>query len=352
MAQNTLLTDSVIAKESMVAFHNESVFIKNVNKQYSSEFAKTGAKIGQTINVKKANRYAVQQGPGITPQVTVETTVPLTLNRYWTVPLVFSGVERTLDIDKFRKNYITPAITKLAAQIDYECHYAAVYGVYPSANAAGSTTCPGAGPVNYTIGTPKTTPGTPGGSAAGLYNYNAPTCFLNAGMLLDNMAAPRDNSRSFNLNPAAHAQSVGSLSGLFNPQGIISDQYKKGLLGNALGFDFMMDQNIAAFNSGTILNTTAATMQATWTTGAALSWTVDASDNTKTLKAGTTFTVADCFAVNPETQQSTGVLMQFVVTADMALATGTNSVAISPTPKVAGAGIADANVSICLLYHI
>jgi hypothetical protein len=37
--------------------------------------------------------------------------------------------------------------------------------------------------------------------------------------------------------------------------------------------------------------------------------------------------------------------MQFAVTADQTLATGTNSVAISPTPVVAGTGIADGNVT-------
>lgn len=337
MSTNSILTDAVIAKESMMEFHNQISFIKNVNKQYSGEFARTGAKIGNTINVKKANRYAVQQGPSITPQITSESTVPLTLNRYWSVPLIFSGVERTLSIDKFRENYIKPALTKLASQIDFECHYAAVKGVYPTVNSAGSASCPGAGPINTTIGTPGTTPGTPGGSASGLLQYNAPTCFLNAGLLLDNMAAPRDGKRSFILNSAAHATSVGSLSGLFNPQGIISEQYKKGLLGNALDFDFYMDQNVANFTTGT--GTSIANITLTNNTA-----TCSSSASTGIFPAGTTFTVAGYYAVNPENQQPTGILQQFTFTEDVNLATANTGLAISPTPKLVGTGVADGNV--------
>ena len=339
MASNTILTDAVIAKESMMEFHNQIGFVKNINKQYSKEFAQTGAKIGQTINVKKANRYVVQQGPTIVPQGTSESTVPLTLNRYWSVPLIFSGVERALHIDKFRKNYITPALTKLASQIDYECHYAAVNGVFPTANSAGSTACPGGGPVNTVIGTPGTAPGTAGGSSTGLLNYNAPSIFLNAGMLLDNQAAPRDGRRNFLLNSTAHANSVSSLAGLLNPQGIINEQYKKGMLGNALDFDFVMDQNVANFttNTGvalgtvTLVNNTATCSSTSATSGGIF-------------EAGTTFTVAGVYAVNPENQQPTNILQQFVVTAqNTASGTTVSSLAISPTPKLASSTVADAN---------
>ena len=341
MSVNQLLTDAKITKEAMSILHNSLGFVKGVDRQYSKEFGKSGAKIGTTINVRKPNQYTVQQGPSITPQGQSEASVPLTLNRQWVVPMTFSTAELTLSIDDFSKRYIQPAISKLASQIDLDCAYAAITGKYLDGVSA-----PGAGPVNTTVGTPGTTPGTAGGSASGLLQYNAPTVYLNAGMMLDNMAAPRDKNRSCCLTPAAHASSVGSLSGLFNPQGIISDQYRNGMLGNALGFDFTLDQNMPAFTSGTILNTTAATMQATWSSGAAFSWTVDSTDNGKTLKAGTTFTVADCYAVNPENQQSTGKLMQFVVTANVDLATGTNSVSVSPTPIVAGSTVANGNVTV------
>lgn len=345
MASNSLLTDAKITKESLRVLHNTLGFVKGINREYSSQFANTGAKIGNTVNVRKPNRYAVQQGPAISPQGQSESSTPLTLNRQWVVPMTFSSAELALSIDEFSNRYIKPAVAKLASQMDLECYRAAITGYYDTTTSAIANAVPGSGPVNTTIGTPGTTPGTAGGSASGLLQYNAPAWFLNAGKMLDFMAAPRDNARTCLVDPSANAASIGALAGLFNPQGIISDQYKNGLLGNAVGFDFVMDQNVMAFTSGTQLNTTAATMQATWTSGSTFSWTVDSSDNTKTLKAGTTFTVADCYAVNPENQQSTGQLMQFVVTEDLALATGTNSVKISPTPVVASATQPGGNVN-------
>ena len=49
-----------------------------------------------------------------------------------------------------------------------------------------------------------------------------------------------------------------------------------------------------------------------------------------TIRAGEVFTVASVFAVNPQSRTSTGVLAQFVVTADVAL--GATSIPISCSP--------------------
>ena len=343
MATNTLLTSAIITKESMAILHNALGFVKGVDRQYSGQFGKSGAKIGNTINVRKPNRYTVQQGPSITPQGQSEASVPLTLNRQWVVPMTFSTAELTLSVDEFSNRYIKPAIAKLASQIDLDCATAAITGKY-----ADGTSASGAGPVNTVIGTPGTTPGTAGGSATGLLQYNAPQVFLNAGLVLDNNAAPRDNNRTICLTPAAHAQSVGSLAGLFNPQNVVSDQYRNGLLGNALGFDFTLDQNLPTFTAGTRVasatsqaDTTAAAFATAGTSSSAIS--IKGVSDSTTLKAGDTFTVAGIYAVNPENQQSTGLLYQFVVTADTTLDTNPKSVPVA-TFKVAGSGVADGSI--------
>ncbi len=337
MATNTTLTDAKITKEALSVLHNTLGFVKNINRDYDGQFARTGAKIGNTINVRLPNRYAVQQGPAIVPQATAETSVALTLNRQWVVPLTFSSAELTLSIDEFSSRYIKPAIAKLASQIDLDCYKAAITGSFQDSVAVGG----GAGPVNFTIGTPGTTPGTAGGSATGLLQYNSPSVYLNAGRILDINAAPRDKSRTICIDPAANAASVAGLSGLFNPQGILSSQYKSGLLGNALGFDFVMDQNVYTHLAGTRAISGVQTMQATWTSGVNFSMT----GGSATMTAGDTFTVADCYHVNPETQQSTGVLAQWVVTANTTMS-GTTTVPIFPTPIVAATGVANGNCSV------
>jgi len=51
---------------------------------------------------------------------------------------------------------------------------------------------------------------------------------------------------------------------------------------------------------------------------------------TTTIKAGDVFTVADCYAVNPQTRESTGSLFQFVALADATAVAGDWTVTVSP----------------------
>jgi len=98
-----------------------------------------------------------------------------------------------------------------------------------------------------------------------------------------------------------------------------------------------MDQNVANFTTGT--GTSIANITLTNSTATCAS-----SASTGIFPAGTTFTVAGYYAVNPETQQPTNRLQQFVFTTDVNLATANTGLAISPTPKLVGSGIADGNV--------
>jgi hypothetical protein len=132
-------------------------------------------------------------------------------------------------------------------------------------------------------------------------------------------------------------------------------------MGRAAGFDFVENtmwpgHDRGAANGSYVCNTSTGI-----TSGTA---TITLSGGTGTIKAGDVFTIADVFSVHPETKQSTGVLQQFVATAD-----GTTSVAVSPTPITSGArqnvtlvsagaskgvtvaGTASANTGTSLLYH-
>jgi hypothetical protein len=50
---------------------------------------------------------------------------------------------------------------------------------------------------------------------------------------------------------------------------------------------------------------------------------------TTTIKAGDVFTVADCYAVNPQTRETTGSLFQFVALADATASSGTWTVTVA-----------------------
>lgn len=319
---NTILTPAMITREALRVLHNNLVFVKGVNRQYSAEFAKTGAKIGSTINVRLPNRYYVRRGAPIQVQNTSEQYTPLTLDTQWGVDISFSSAELTLSLDDFSKRILTPAMAKIASEIDLDG-----LGLYTD--------------IYNIVGTFGTTPGSATGGS-GLLMYTVPGIYLNAGMVLDHSAAPRDLNRRVCLGPAAMASSVGGLSGLYNPQEVIGDQYRKGILGHALGFEFALDQNVKTHTNGTRAISAEITVQATWVTGDGS--TLKLTGGTATIKKGDVLTIANVYMVNPENQQSTGILQPFVVTADVTMS-GTTNVTVSPTPKLAGTGVADGNVN-------
>jgi hypothetical protein len=320
MPSNTLLTITMITREAMRILHNNLVFAKGVNRQYSSEFAQTGAKIGASINVRKPNRYYVSTGANITVQDTTETYTTLTLSTQYNVAISFTSQDLTLSLDDFGKRILSPAMAQLASKIDYDglAYVAKVYN---------------------NVGTPGATPGTVTG--ANLANASAPLLYLNAGMMLDNNSTPRDENRRVIINPAAMATSVEGLKALFQDSGAISDQYRKGVIGTALGFEFGMDQNVNLVTTGTRAN---GTVSGANQTGAHVL--VTGTGNAATILAGEIFTAAGVYSVNPENQQSTGLLQQFVVTANAtADANGAANLSISPSITVAGANIANGTVT-------
>jgi hypothetical protein len=97
---------------------------------------------------------------------------------------------------------------------------------------------------------------------------------------------------------------------------------------DSLGINFGMDQNVVTHTNGAATATNAAM---TGQSGSAITVTAVAGG---TLAKGTVIAFPGVFAVNPQSRQSTGVLMQFVVTSDVAL--GATSIPISPAMVTSG----------------
>ncbi len=315
---NALITSSIITSESLRILHNESAFLGNINTEFEDEFAQKGRKAGSTVNVRRPVQYTVRSGATANIQDVNETTVPVTMEPEFGIDWAFSDYDLTLSIDKFSERYLRPAMSQLASQLDLRIGQRLYRQV---GNFAG-------------------TPGTTISTAA-----NA----LNAGVLLDNWACPRDNRRTFALTPLANAALVGGMSGLFNDQRTQSDQIKDGMMKTNLGMNFQMSQNLpnhtvgplggtplvnganqGIINSGATDNpysATTALVTDAWTAAAALR-----------LNEGDVFTIAGVFAVNPESKQSTGTLQQFVVRAAASSdASGNLTVTIAPAIIAGGA---------------
>ena len=328
---NTLLTPTMITREALRVLHNNLVFVKGVNRQYSSEFAISGAKIGSTVNVRKPNRYYVRTGPTMQTQNTSETFVPLTLNRQWGVDVNFSSAELTLSLDDFSKRILTTAMANVSSQIDYE-GLGLFNQVWNLVGAAG--TSPGAGAAANTT----------------LQSAFQVQPYLNAGLMLDVNATPRDENRRVVLNPSGMAATAGALTGLFQDSGLVAEQYRKGVLGVALGFEFALDQNVQGQTMGSRAGTPV--VDGANQTGAVLNtrgWTANT-----TINAGEVFSVVGVTGVNPENQQVWNIpavtaangSQNFVVLANAtADSTGRMALSIAPNIKLIGATIPDGTVA-------
>jgi hypothetical protein len=104
------------------------------------------------------------------------------------------------------------------------------------------------------------------------------------------------------------------------------------MMGRTGGFDFYENTLLANHATGTAAKTTTYTVNGAVTTNGSTAVTVQTGSTT--FKAGDIFTVAGCFRVHPETKVSTGVLQQFVVTADYA--GGAGSVSFAPAIHTSG----------------
>lgn len=336
MPTNTLITSVKVTEESLRIWHTNCVLVKRLDKQYSTEFANVGAKIGRTISIRMPDRGPVRKGQVMNPAGVTEVYVPLQLTTQWGADISFSTAELATSIDKFSNRFLKPRLARLAAQMDQDFALGCVTGTFT--NTGGPTVS--MQQIYNRVGTPGTTPGTAGGSATGIAQYNVPMVYLNAGMVLNNYSAPVDEERYVVMNPAAHAQSANALAGIFNPPATISEIYKKGYLGEGQGFSYAMDQNMYTLTLGTRTASSSCTLQTAMVSGTA---TVVSQTGTGTVVAGDVFTVSGVYSVNPENQQSTGQLAQWTVVTALTLAGTADTITIFPTPVLTSSSVANGN---------
>src|SRR3954471_11347931 len=104
---NSILTPSVIAKELLMQFKNGMGFSANVDKTYSKDFAKKGAKIGSSEKIRKPNRFTVTDGATYSAQDVTEDYVTLSIDTQKHVGFDFTSSDLTLSVDEFSKRYLT-----------------------------------------------------------------------------------------------------------------------------------------------------------------------------------------------------------------------------------------------------
>jgi len=310
---NGFQNPNVFTNECLRSLQNNIVFAAHVVREYDDKFGDKGGKIGDTLNIRRPARFTVSTGAAFSPQDYTETSIPLVINNQKHVDTNFTSSDLTLKVEDFIDRVINPKLIQLAQQIDQD-------GCLNAKNTVGNLT--------GTIGTAP----------------NNVSFLFDNGRKLDDFSVPRDE-RYMVIDQGTNAALVGALTGFFNPQAQIASQFKQGVfvdMQNTVGFKIGMSQNVIRHTTGPlggapVINGANQSLTSGWSNTANIlinGWTAAAAPR---LNQGDVITLPGCFTVNPVTRQSTGVLLQFVVLANVSSdAAGASTVPVSPAPISAG----------------
>jgi hypothetical protein len=267
----------MITRESLRIAHEKAQFIATTDRQYDDSYAKTGAKIGQTLRVRKPNQYLRTTGSRVMDvQDQSETNGTITVATQDHVDMRFNSAELALSLDELSQRYIEPAVATLISGIeaDYLAYATkATYQVAGTANTAiTSLVAPGA-----------------------------------ARAKMNQQLAPKGN-RYLQMDSVTMSGLVNGVAAYFNPSGAISEQYKEGLVARTSMADYYENERVWTMpNSGDV----AGEINNGTLSSGITALTVDGF--TVAPVAGMVFTVEGTYDVHPETKVAYPHLKQFVV---------------------------------------
>ncbi len=295
---NSILTPTAVTREALRVLHQKLTFIGSINRQYDDSYAKSGAKIGDSLKIRLPNEYTTGTGNVMTAQDTSESSVTMTIGTQRWVAMNFTAAELTLSLDDFSSRVIDPAMARLAANIEADA-YSMYKNVYNLSDEDGTA-------------------------------FTFLSALKGRKVLNDNLA-PLDNNRTAMLSTAHNLKLVDAVKGLFHDSAAIKAQYREGMVGRTAGFDFYENTHVSDHTTGTAVEgDTLYNVNGANQTGASI--TVDTGATTFLI--GDVVTFAGCNAVHPETKTSTGALKQFVITAN----SGANATTLAISPAIVTSG--------------
>jgi len=268
-----------------------------VNKAYSKDFTQKQYTPGQTVTIDIAPQMTISSGRVASLQDAKHRSVSATLAQY-NGAYEITSIQKGYDIQQWR-SYADTIADRLLREME-------VTGFQPFRDKFPLST-----------GTPGTEPGS-------LRTWSQ------ARAKITNQLGP-DRDFHAAASPLAMVALTDSLKGAVNPGDAISNQYLRGRMKNAAGLNFYESQSVARHTAGTCTNSTPLTNGAV-STGASTIAIDGLSASTATITKGTKFTIADVYAVDPETKQSLGYLQEFnVETTATGSGSAIASLEISPT---------------------
>src|SRR5271154_5476254 len=282
---------SYITNKALVVLENELVIANRVTREYSNEFAQTGAKIGNVVSIRRPPRYKGTYGPPLNVEDTNETFCQVALNYQFHVDVQFTTQDLALAMDMFAERVLKPQIAPVANRVDSDT------AQYAYLNTAAQLGTFGVSPNSLKI-------------------------FTDARAYLANEACPREGEKNAVLDPTSMSSMVATVQGLFNPQARIGEFIETGMIAREFaGLDWWEDQNVPVFTTGAqggspVLSTPVAGT-AFLTSGWAQSGTVNPTGwtaSTAVVQVGDIIQFANVYPVNPQNRNQYGKLLrQFVV---------------------------------------
>jgi P22 coat protein - gene protein 5 len=287
---NTILTPAMITNKAVIRLENLLNFGKYVDRQYSNQFARQGAKIGATLNIRKPARFQGRTGPALQVEDFNETYVPLVITNQFGVDVSFTSAEEALSLNDLDEQVIGPGMATVANRVDND-------GLTQYLN------------IGNLVGTPGTPP-------------NALDFALQVRQRLLDEGFPDDGQLYLLVGPQANRSLVAGNSTLFNPQREIGKQYREGIMADIAGLQIAVDQNVGAQTVGPlggspVVNGANQGVNSGWSDSMNLvtnAWTASAAPR---LNQGDVFTIAGVFKVNPQSRKTTNVLQQFTTLANV-----------------------------------
>lgn len=275
---NQLLTDDVIAKEALRLLKNNLCAAKLVYRQYE----KTFGKVGDTIRLKLPYRVKAADGRTLQKKPLVDETIPFKIDKQHHVGLEYTINDKTLDIMNFSERYLKSGMSQIANKIDRNILLTLKK-------------------VFHSSGTPGVRPG-------------AFIDFANAAAKQTTYAVPQDGMRSSVIDPFTCASLSDEVTKLFK-ESMVETAYKKGYRGPVSEYQTYESQNLPKHQVGDYGGTPL--IDGVQTNGSTI--TTDGWDLSTTglLLEGDVITIAGVFGVNPQNYETTGLLQEFVVTADV-----------------------------------
>lgn len=286
---NTYKFIDMVAREALSELHEQCELLATVDRQYDDSFGKNGAKIGDTLRVRKPNEFNIRTGNAMEINAITEATQDITMSTLKGVDMEFNYVDSLLktdspkDVANFTKRYIRPAISKLISVVESEALTYYTKATYQMAGTAGSA-------IN-SLSTPNL-----------------------ARAKLNQMAAPKMD-RHVQIDSTTMASLVAGVPTYFNPAAAIAKQYTEGFVTRTAMADFHENERCWTLANGADV---AGEINGGTLTSGITTLTVDGF--TAAPAVGSVFTIGSgsgetgVYNVHPETKVAYAQLKQFTVT--------------------------------------